>query len=68
MVHPPSPRLLDPLFWTLWPRWRSTAEQFQDVLVPFAAIVGTARVMTAAGDIARALGIAITEAEAQARG
>ncbi|MEU0391210.1 carboxymuconolactone decarboxylase family protein [Streptomyces sp. NPDC006208] len=48
------------------------AEQLQDVLVAIAPIVGTARVMTAAGNIARALGIAIAvadaEAEAEARG
>nr|WSX49331.1 carboxymuconolactone decarboxylase family protein [Streptomyces sp. NBC_00974] len=42
-----------------------TAEQLQDVLVAIAPIVGTARVMTAAGNIARALGIAIAVAEAE---
>ncbi|MET9886437.1 carboxymuconolactone decarboxylase family protein [Streptomyces sp. NPDC006430] len=43
-----------------------TSEQLQDVLVAIAPIVGTARVMTAAGNIARALGIAIAVAEAEA--
>jgi hypothetical protein len=40
----------------------------QDVLVAVAPIVGTARVMTAAGNIAEALGIAIavTDAEIEA--
>ncbi|WP_406187171.1 carboxymuconolactone decarboxylase family protein [Streptomyces sp. NBC_01006] len=48
-----------------------TSEQLQDVLVAIAPIVGTARVMTAAGNLTSALGIAIavadaeTEAEAQ---
>ncbi|MER8184997.1 carboxymuconolactone decarboxylase family protein [Kitasatospora sp. NPDC094015] len=49
-----------------------TAEQLQDVLVAIAPIVGTARVMTAAGNIASALGIAIAvvdaEIEADTRG
>ncbi|WP_329214381.1 carboxymuconolactone decarboxylase family protein [Streptomyces sp. NBC_01485] len=47
-----------------------TAEQLQDVLVAVAPIVGTARVMTAAGNIATALGIAIAvaDAEVQAQG
>ena len=47
-----------------------TAEQLQDVLVAIAPIVGTARVMTAAGNIAEALGVAIAvaDAEAQAQG
>jgi alkylhydroperoxidase/carboxymuconolactone decarboxylase family protein YurZ len=42
-----------------------TAAQLQDVLVAVAPIVGTARVMTAAGNIATALGIAIAVAEAE---
>ncbi|MCM2423436.1 MULTISPECIES: carboxymuconolactone decarboxylase family protein [Streptomyces] len=42
-----------------------TAEQVQDVLVAIAPIVGTARVMTAAGNIATALGIAIAVADAE---
>ncbi|MEU6657806.1 carboxymuconolactone decarboxylase family protein [Streptomyces sp. NPDC046821] len=41
------------------------AEQVQDVLVAIAPIVGTARVMTAAGNIASALGIAIAVADAE---
>lgn len=41
-----------------------TAEQLQDVLVAIAPVVGTARVMTAAGNIARALGVAIAVADA----
>ena len=47
-----------------------TAGQLQDVLVAIAPIVGTARVMTAAGNIARALGIAIavTDAEIESQG
>ncbi|MFE6817216.1 MULTISPECIES: carboxymuconolactone decarboxylase family protein [unclassified Streptomyces] len=46
-----------------------TAEQVQDVLVAIAPVVGTARVMTAAGNIAKGLGmtIAVAEAEAQAQ-
>lgn len=40
-----------------------TAERIQDVLVAVAPIVGTARVMTAAGNIAAALGIAIAVTE-----
>ncbi|NUP18234.1 MAG: carboxymuconolactone decarboxylase [Streptomyces sp.] len=46
------------------------AEQVQDVLVAIAPIVGTARVMTAAGNIAKALGItiAVADAEAEMRG
>ncbi|MFD6971342.1 carboxymuconolactone decarboxylase family protein [Streptomyces sp. NPDC059979] len=43
-----------------------TAEQLQDVLVAIAPIVGTARVMTAAGNITAALGVAIAVAEAEA--
>ncbi|MFI1400440.1 carboxymuconolactone decarboxylase family protein [Streptomyces sp. NPDC020681] len=42
-----------------------TAEQLQDVLVAIAPIVGTARVMTAAGNITAALGIAIAVADAE---
>jgi len=42
-----------------------TAEQLQDVLVAIAPIVGTARVMTAAGNIAAALGIAIAVADVE---
>ncbi|MCT9010886.1 carboxymuconolactone decarboxylase family protein [Streptomyces rhizosphaerihabitans] len=45
-----------------------TAAQLQDVLVAIAPIVGTARVMTAAGNIARALGIAIAVADAEIEG
>jgi alkylhydroperoxidase/carboxymuconolactone decarboxylase family protein YurZ len=44
-----------------------TAEQLQDVLVAIAPIVGTARVMTAAGNITKALGITIAVADAQAQ-
>ncbi|MBR7835140.1 MULTISPECIES: hypothetical protein [Actinospica] len=43
-----------------------TANQLQDVLVAIAPIVGTARVMSAAGNIAQALGIAIEVTEAEA--
>ncbi|MGW5677038.1 carboxymuconolactone decarboxylase family protein [Streptomyces sp. NPDC003860] len=42
-----------------------TAEKVQDVLVAIAPVVGTARVMTAAANIAKALGITIAVAEAQ---
>jgi alkylhydroperoxidase/carboxymuconolactone decarboxylase family protein YurZ len=42
-----------------------TVEQLQDVLVAIAPIVGTARVMTAAGNIATALGMAIAVADAE---
>ncbi|MGC4980671.1 carboxymuconolactone decarboxylase [Streptomyces sp. DT193] len=42
-----------------------TVAQLQDVLVAIAPIVGTARVMTAAGNITAALGIAIAVAEAE---
>ncbi|MCX5047964.1 MULTISPECIES: carboxymuconolactone decarboxylase family protein [unclassified Streptomyces] len=42
-----------------------TAEQLQDVLVAIAPIVGTARVMTAAGNIATALGVAIAVADTE---
>ena len=47
-----------------------TVEQLQDVLVAIAPIVGTARVMTAAGNIATAFGmaIAVTDAEIAAQG
>jgi alkylhydroperoxidase/carboxymuconolactone decarboxylase family protein YurZ len=41
-----------------------TADDVQGVLVAVAPIVGTARVMSAAGNIARALGFAIAVAEA----
>ncbi|MFI8230070.1 carboxymuconolactone decarboxylase [Streptomyces sp. NPDC085900] len=48
-----------------------TVEQLQDLLVAIAPVVGTARVMSAAGHIAQAFGVAIalaeTEAEAMAR-
>ncbi len=48
-----------------------TAEQLQDVLVAIAPVVGTARVMSAAGHIAKALGFAIevatSDAEAMAQ-
>jgi len=43
-----------------------TVDQVQDVLVAIAPIVGTARVMTAGGNIAKALGIAIAVADAEA--
>ncbi|GAA4987121.1 hypothetical protein GCM10025734_11830 [Kitasatospora paranensis] len=42
-----------------------TAAQLQDVLVAVAPIIGTARVMTAAGNIASALGVAIAVADAE---
>jgi alkylhydroperoxidase/carboxymuconolactone decarboxylase family protein YurZ len=42
-----------------------TLEDVQDVLVAVAPIVGTARVVSAAGNITRALGFAIAVAEAQ---
>ncbi|WP_042372839.1 carboxymuconolactone decarboxylase family protein [Streptacidiphilus neutrinimicus] len=41
-----------------------TPEELQDVLVAVAPIVGTARVMAAAGHISQALGIVIAVAEA----
>ncbi|MFI1399569.1 carboxymuconolactone decarboxylase family protein [Streptomyces sp. NPDC020681] len=44
-----------------------TAEQLQDVLVAIAPIVGTARVMTAGSNIAKALGISIAVADAEAQ-
>ncbi|MFJ1704999.1 carboxymuconolactone decarboxylase [Kitasatospora sp. NPDC088346] len=42
-----------------------TASQLQDVLVAIAPIVGTARVMSAAGHIAEAMGVAIAVADAE---
>ncbi|WP_405853453.1 carboxymuconolactone decarboxylase family protein [Streptomyces sp. NBC_00090] len=42
-----------------------SAEQLQDVLVAIAPIVGTARVMTAAGNISAALGVAIAVADSE---
>lgn len=45
---------------------RLTASWLQDVLVAIAPIVGTARVMSAAGNIAQALHIAIEVAEGEA--
>ncbi len=42
-----------------------TLDDVQDVLVAVAPIVGTARVVSAAGNIARALGFAIAVAEAE---
>ena len=44
-----------------------TMAQVQDVLVAIAPIVGTARVMSAAGNIAQALGIAIEVTKAQSQ-
>ncbi|WP_416979036.1 carboxymuconolactone decarboxylase [Streptomyces sp. T028] len=43
-----------------------TVEELQDVLVAIAPVVGSARVMSAAGHIARAFGVAIAMAEAEA--
>lgn len=43
-----------------------TSEQVQDVLVAIAPVVGTARVMSASGRIAKALGFAIAVAETEA--
>ena len=43
-----------------------TLEQVQDVLVAIAPVVGTARVMAAAGHITEALGFAIEVAESDA--
>ncbi|KUJ37288.1 carboxymuconolactone decarboxylase [Streptomyces albus subsp. albus] len=43
-----------------------TVEKLQDVLVAIAPVVGTARVMSAAGHIAEALGFAVGLAEAEA--
>jgi alkylhydroperoxidase/carboxymuconolactone decarboxylase family protein YurZ len=42
-----------------------TLDDVQDVLVAVAPIVGTARVITASGNIAKALGFAIAVAEAE---
>ncbi|MBN0044366.1 carboxymuconolactone decarboxylase family protein [Streptomyces actuosus] len=44
-----------------------TAEQVQDVLVAIAPVVGTARVMAAAGNLAKALGFTIAVADAEAQ-
>jgi alkylhydroperoxidase/carboxymuconolactone decarboxylase family protein YurZ len=44
-----------------------TAEVLQDVLVAIAPVVGTARVMSAATHITKALGITIALAEAEAQ-
>jgi hypothetical protein len=41
-------------------------EDLQDVLIAVAPIVGTARVAAAAGNVARALGLAVIAAEAEA--
>jgi hypothetical protein len=43
-----------------------TGEQVQDLLVAIAPVVGTARVMSAAGHITQALGFAIAVAEDEA--
>ncbi|MBL1106996.1 carboxymuconolactone decarboxylase [Streptomyces sp. 5-8] len=43
-----------------------TVEQLQDLLVAIAPVVGTARVMSAAGHIAQAFGVAIALAEGEA--
>ncbi|KUN77835.1 hypothetical protein [Streptomyces griseoruber] len=43
-----------------------TVEELQDVLVAIAPVVGSARVMSAAGHIAQAFGVAIAMAEAEA--
>ncbi|WP_324788125.1 carboxymuconolactone decarboxylase [Streptomyces sp. H51] len=43
-----------------------TIEQLQDLLVAIAPVVGTARVMSAAGHIAQAYGVAIGLAEGEA--
>ncbi|MFI0785680.1 carboxymuconolactone decarboxylase family protein [Streptomyces lydicus] len=45
---------------------RMTIEQVQDVLVAIAPVVGTARVMSAAGHIAEAFGFAIALADSEA--
>lgn len=45
---------------------RLTSEQLQDVLVAIAPVVGTARVMSAAGHIAEAFGFAIALADSEA--
>ncbi|WP_028803015.1 carboxymuconolactone decarboxylase family protein [Streptomyces sp. 142MFCol3.1] len=41
-------------------------EQLQDVLIAIAPVVGTARVMSAAGHIAKAFGVAIALADSEA--
>ncbi|KOX00733.1 carboxymuconolactone decarboxylase [Streptomyces sp. NRRL B-1140] len=43
-----------------------TVEQLQDLLVAIAPVVGTARVMSAAGHIAEAFGVALALAESEA--
>ncbi|MFJ5552378.1 MULTISPECIES: carboxymuconolactone decarboxylase family protein [unclassified Streptomyces] len=43
-----------------------TVEQLQDLLVAIAPVVGTARVMSAAGHIAQAFGVAMAMAESEA--
>ncbi|MFH7594399.1 carboxymuconolactone decarboxylase [Streptomyces racemochromogenes] len=43
-----------------------TVEQLQDLLVAIAPVVGTARVMSAAGHIAQAFGVALALAESEA--
>ncbi|MER5372967.1 carboxymuconolactone decarboxylase [Streptomyces sp. NPDC002553] len=43
-----------------------TVEQLQDLLVAIAPVVGTARVMSAAGHIAEAFGVALALAEGEA--
>jgi hypothetical protein len=43
-----------------------TVQDVQDVLVAIAPVVGTARVVSAGGNLARALGFAITVAEEDA--
>ncbi|MFF7751436.1 carboxymuconolactone decarboxylase [Streptomyces sp. NPDC007971] len=43
-----------------------TVEQLQDLLVAIAPVVGTARVMSAAGHIAQAFGVAIALADSEA--
>ena len=43
-----------------------TVDQLQDLLVAIAPVVGTARVMSAAGHIAKAFGVAIALAEDEA--
>lgn len=44
-----------------------TVEQLQDVLVAIAPVVGTARVMAAAGHMAEAFGLALAVAESEAQ-
>ncbi|MFF4796857.1 carboxymuconolactone decarboxylase [Streptomyces sp. NPDC001351] len=43
-----------------------TVEQLQDLLVAIAPVVGTARVMSAAGHITQAFGVALALADAEA--